>query len=406
MTTSVTGGALTFNYNTFMQRGLCGLDIPDPAAFRAALGVSASGTALPALTLGAGLTGTAYDGSAPITATIDSSSTGTANKITKYTASGDVAVNSQVLFGGTGTAFITRTSAANNPLTITNTGTGALSLQNGAGLIQLVAGGSIDMTSATSGSFTTTTGTTITTSVSGTPNQSLLVTKGTNTTRALKVVGGAEIDSFGTAPTFSAGATIASGQALSTPTIAGGPSFSGGLTVPSGQTLTASTIAGGPSFSGGLTVPTGQSLIADSITTQVIASQKQPCFSFINFLTSVGPSSFIPLGDTCALPSRGTNVAGAAPYLCFYNAGRVSFTITINASIGALANLRFGYLNYPGAFVPIYSLANIGSIGTGSFTFTVLADLTGAYSDRWGVYNVGTGTYSITAYNFSGVYIG
>ena len=245
MSTSATGGQLVFSYNTFLQRGLNLLDLSDVPTARANLGISSAN----GLTFGAGLSAgaSAFDFSAPVTVTVNSSTTGTASTIAQYDSSGGFTtagvlnlaagttpVASTINFKcGTSTALgtLTRDFGTNGGMALTNTGTGGLTLTGS--LLSLVSSGLVSVVSATNCTFNSATGTTIGLSAGATGQTSLTVnsTGGAGAAnQALAVSGGAVIDTL----TVSGKVTVADTCTLN-----------GGLSVPSGKTLTLDGTLGG-----------------------------------------------------------------------------------------------------------------------------------------------------------------
>ena len=107
----VTGGQLGFNFNNFCQRGLNLLDLTDPSAALTNLGLG---------------TPSIY---------------GSAGSLVQYDNGGNLGALSALSFYGGGTsvlASLTRTSGANDALTLANTGTGGFSLSAGGALPNMV----------------------------------------------------------------------------------------------------------------------------------------------------------------------------------------------------------------------------------------------------------------------------
>lgn len=197
MTTSFTGGGLVFSYNTFLQRGLNLLDVQDPATARSNLGVSAANLGLQPLTFGTGLTTGTFNATSPATIAVNASTNGTASTIASYDSSGNLTTGSALNFGA-GLASITRAAGTNGSLSVQNTGSGSVSLLSGTGLVQLVGGGGFSISSATSGTISTSQGTTITSPVPlATPGSVLSISlpdASATGSQALTVSGGATID--------------------------------------------------------------------------------------------------------------------------------------------------------------------------------------------------------------------
>ena len=129
-------GGLTANWNTLLQRGLNLLDVTDPVACRQNIGAVATTD----FGYGLGVSGT--------TISVDATATGAASKVVRTDGNGDLTTAGQLILGSSALASISRATGANGTLDITNLGSGAFRLNNGTGLIQLVSGGSFQLTAA------------------------------------------------------------------------------------------------------------------------------------------------------------------------------------------------------------------------------------------------------------------
>jgi hypothetical protein len=217
MANNNTRGQLQFNYSTFLQRGLNLWDLPDPAAARAALGITAGGLGLSTLTFGTGLVAGTYNPSAAATIAVDYSTAGGANKMVRYDGNGDIMANNILKLGGATTrATLSRDSTVDGTFTILNTGAGNMTVGNPSGLLILSSSTGITLTSTTG---TTSVNQLTVASGSGSTTASInLIDSGKTTiTRATGANGNFALTNIGTGTM-----TVSAGGAVSISTTGGG----------------------------------------------------------------------------------------------------------------------------------------------------------------------------------------
>ena len=249
---SIQGSGLTFAYNTFLRRELSLADLTDVTAARNVLGMSGI------LTPGAGLTGGSFGpGSGNVGFAVDSSSIGIPGKITMYDSSGNLtAVNTLNL--GSGGATITRASGTDGNFSLTSTGAGVFSLNNGSGIIQLVTGGRFQLTAAGTDPST------ITTSA----GLSVSLANGATGT-GLSVAGGLNVDSlYGAITDLTNGTSstvAASAKAVATVSTAAATAQSAAdaaqVTASAALPATGGTMTGAVTFNEDITITSGKKLI-------------------------------------------------------------------------------------------------------------------------------------------------
>lgn len=177
MTSSFTGG-INAPFNVLLQRGLNLLDVTDSTAARQNIGAIGA-SELKTLTFGSGLVAGTYNATSDRSVVVDSTSTGEAGKVVKTDGTGDLTTSQKLNFGSTG-SYIQRASGANGAMVIQNGGSGAFSLNNGSGLIQLVSGGGFQFTAATSGSLQTQSGFTVGLGSGSSASSAMTITGGLN----------------------------------------------------------------------------------------------------------------------------------------------------------------------------------------------------------------------------------
>jgi hypothetical protein len=465
---SVTGGQLTFAYNTFLQRNNNLGDIQDPAVARTNLGISTLGT----LTFGTGLlpaNGT-FNFATPATISVNASSTGTAGSIAQYDSSGSltssgpvnvgygsVASSSSLNFyaGTTGAlASITRSSGTNGVLTISNLGTGGLvlgatSLTGGfladsittSGVSLNLGTGSVSQdtlvnfncgTSSALGYIQRSKGTNGSLLVTNSGTGGLTLSSGTgvlqmvsSSTASLVSASTFAMTTAGTTMALASGSTGATALTINSTTANGAGAGNSALAVLGGATMDALTVTnlnvsgtlGGTTLAA-LTTSVTNKLDAVTTTAQTVASavtfskpiilSTQPswCLTLTNYSTTstVSISPFTPSSPT-SVSLRGCSIsAGGVVYPA--TAGR--YLITFAGQVQGNGQVQLAYSFIQGiTLVTSYTVWN-GTTTNMGVSGTYLIDVLYGSTNNWLSCGVlaNSGTFTIVSGSFTGYMIG
>ena len=393
---SITGGGLTFAYNTFLRRELNLADLTDANAARIVLGLNGTLTAGSGLLSSGGAFGT---NSANIVFSADMTSTPTANKLVQYDSSGNVHTANQLYLGA---STFTRDATTNGGLQITNTGSGTFSLNNGTGTIQMVSGGPVQFTSATTVTSTSKNGTTINlTNDASAAHTALIVDASAGNTGSLgmSVVGGATIDAL-TVTGAMTGSTGAFSGALSgttgtfTSDVSGVKgTFTGDVSGVKGA-FTGAVSGTTGTFSGAVSGTTGtfSSTVSGTVATfSYVKQTAQPSFCIVTsadksaasaLLTSQTPSAE-PLAAVGGFSYSGTATRGVTQtahtaQVTFPTAGRYLFTLNASFSGYGTCSWYDGVAGGGGGAlgttsIMIYSNSTVS--GTVNFSRTFIIDI-------------------------------
>ena len=292
---SITGGTLTFNYNTFCQRGLNLLDVQDAPTARVNLGIVPGNLGLQALTFGTGLVSGSYNATSAVSINVDTT------KVVPYDANGNLGVTSQVRIG---VADITRNAGMNGNLVMTNPGSGTFSLNNGTGTIQLASGQAFLLTTGTFATHTTGSGTTIGLSAGASSTSALTVSTGGNAgCTGLTVVGGISADTVSSGSLTSSGSVTASSMTCSGSVTA---SSMTGSCISDATTGTSSTVCASTKAVAVVQTNANNKLDLTTSTPQTVAGPvtfTSPVSGLVSFSggTTFSSGATVPTGQTLAL---------------------------------------------------------------------------------------------------------
>lgn len=366
MTSSFTGGINT-PFNVLLQRGLNLLDVTDPVAARQNIGAFGASD-LKTLTFGAGLVAGSFNATSDRSVVVDSTSTAEAGKIVKTDGSGDLTTAQKLNFGSSG-SYIQRATGANGSLVIQNGGSGAFSLNNGTGLIQLVSGGGFQFVAATSGSVQTQSG------------LSVALGPGSSASSAMTLTGGLSVDSLsGTAISDSATGTSSS-IAASTKALGTVAARKLDILTTDAQTVASSSVTLNAVTSGALTATSG---------------------SFATNSVLLGLTANIPLDVTGSARVSGKMLLPAQPSFCWRTtADKVSTTATelaldFTTATGAVvpprgATLSGSNINIGGGNAGRYRVTVSGTVSGNGYVYLALNNTTNYY-----IWNGSSGTEQVS----------